>query len=149
MALSFRFQTILDLRKRTEEERQMALALAMQAAVALRRQEAQVQEEQSRLSARLAAALGHAWNPEEVQQHYRYLDSLQARRLRLAEEVTAAEAAVTEERNRLAEAMKERKTLEKLKEQERKAFLESHQKKEQTEMDDLNVARFSRPRWEP
>lgn len=122
----------------------MALAQALQAAAALRGEEARAQAEQNHLSAQLAAALGQSWNPEEVQQHYRYLDSLQARLVRLAGEVAAAERAVNEERNRLADAVKERKTLEKLKEYERQAFLESYQKKEQAEMDDLNVARFSR-----
>ena len=144
MLPAFRFQTILNLRQRTEDERQMELAQALQQAASLRTQRERLQAERLRLSARLKEALHGFWNAGDVERQYRYLNSLDQRLLHLAEDLRQAEEVVTEQRRHLAEAMKERKTMEKLKEYQRRTFLANYLQKEQEEMDDLNMTRYAR-----
>jgi flagellar FliJ protein len=144
MPPDFRFQTILELRKRTEDEQQMVLAQALQQAASLRAQWERLQVERARLAEKLKAKLHGPLDASEVEQHYRYLGSLDQQLAHLAEEVADADEAVLAQRHRLGEAMKERKTMDRLKENDLQAFLDNYQKKEQKETDELNLTRRSR-----
>lgn len=144
MSIDFRFQSILDLRKRSEEERQMELALTLQQVVALRGQRERLLAERLGISQMIKKSMQGALNATQVEQHYRYLYSLDRQIEHLAEEIHQAEEMAVAQRHLLAEAMKERKTLEKLKEQDRRAFLVAYNQKEQETLDDLNIARHAR-----
>lgn len=144
MPMEFRFQSILDLRKRTEEERQMALALSLQQMVALRGQKERLQAEQLRIGETIKTTLRGALDARMLEQNYRYLYSLDQEILRVGEEIQRAEEDVARQRQLLADAMKERKTMEKLKDQDRQAVLDAYRHKEQETLDDLNVARYAR-----
>lgn len=144
MAVQFRFQSILDLRKRTEEERQMALALSLQQVVALRGQKERLQTEQLRIGETIKTTLHGALDALTLDQNYRYLYSLDEEIRRVGEEIHRAEEEVARQRQLLADAMKERKTMEKLKDHDRQAFLDAYRHKEQEALDDLNVARYAR-----
>jgi len=144
MPPEFRFQTILNLRRRTEDERQMELAQTLQQAASLRAQRDRLLAERLRLSTRLKEALRGLWDGSDVERQYRYLESLDRRLHHLAEDIRQADEEVTAQRHRLAEAMKERKTMEKLKEYQRRTFLAHYLHKEQEQMDDLNVTRYAR-----
>ncbi|MBX3053626.1 MAG: flagellar export protein FliJ [Caldilineaceae bacterium] len=144
MSLDFRFQAILNLRKRTEDERQLELAQALQAVAALRAQRERLQNERLRIVEQLRETLTGFVDVSNIEQRYRYLASLDQRLHHLAEELAQADEEVLAQRGRLAEAVKDRRTMEKLKEYDRQSFLSAFQKKEQEALDDLNVSRFAR-----
>ncbi len=122
----------------------MVLAQALQQAASLRAQWERLQVERARLAEKLKAKLHVPLDASEVEQHYRYLGSLDQQVAHLAEEVAQADEAVLAQRHRLGEAMKERKTMDRLKENDLQAFLDNYQKKEQKETDELNLTRRSR-----
>jgi len=146
MPPQFRFQTILDLRKRTEDERQMELAQALQAVAALRARQERVQVERLRVAENLQGTLHGSVDAGNLEQQYRYLTSLDERLHHLADDLHQADETVVLQRHRLADALKERKTMEKLKEYAHQAFLNTYLHKEREAIDDLNVSRFGRQR---
>lgn len=144
MAPAFRFQTILEFRKRTEDERQMELAKALQAATSLRDRLETMQSERARVAADLQTTLHGPLDISDVELRYRYLGSLDEQVIQLAQMLADAEEEVLQQRIRLADAMKDRKTIEKLKENDREKYRNEHLQKEQKEVDELNVTRRSR-----
>lgn len=143
MLPDFRFQTILNYRKRTEDERQMELAQALQTVASLRAQRERLQSERLRLAEMLKGLLAGQLDTTGIERSYRYLNSLDQQLFHLADDAQRAEQAVAERRHHLAEAVKDRKTMERLKEYDRQVFVAAYSQKEQEEMDELNVARYS------
>ena len=144
MPPSFRFQTILDIRKRREDEQQMVLAQALQAAASLRARQQRMLEERLHTAEDLKATLRGPLDTSDVEQRYRYLSSLDLQLARLADEIAQADEAVLAQRNRLAEVMKDRKTMDRLKENDYQLFLNEYQQQEQKATDELNLTRRSR-----
>ena len=68
--------------------------------------------------------------------HLRYLERLQRRVVAQTEAVTRQEAVVEELRNRLCIIVRERKSIEKLRDRERNLWLQELKKSEQGEMDE-------------
>ncbi len=146
MAFRFRFQSVLNYRKRLVEERQMALALAQQRLLQLRQEIQELRERREALAARIQAELSGSLQVAQVRVHYAYLDWLDARLRELEQALEAAERSVEEQRRALEEALKRRKTLEKLREKDRRVFVEELERRERLILDDLGVARHRRLR---
>ncbi|MCL4832952.1 MAG: flagellar export protein FliJ [Caldilineaceae bacterium] len=143
MPPAFRFQTILDYRKRSESERQMDLAQALQMVVSLRAQRERLQSERLHLTETLKSALLGQLDTGSIEREYRYLAGLDQQLRHLTGDLQQAEQVVTERRGELAQAVKERKTLERLKEYDHQSFVTAWQQKEQDEMDELNITRHA------
>ncbi len=146
MAFRFRFQSVLNHRKRLVEERQMALARAQQRLLQLRQEIRELQERREALAARIQAELEGTLQVASLQVGYTYLERLDARLRELEQALEAAQRSVEEQRHALEEALKRRKTLEKLREKDRRAFVEELERRERLVLDDLGVARYRRLR---
>lgn len=144
MSLDFRFQTILDYRQRIVEDRQRHLADAQRAwRVEMDGLEA-LREQRERFAAQLEEMLKGILHVDEIEHHYRYLAALDLAIQAQQVVVVEAEAAAERARAGLEEALKERKTMEKLKEYDRDRLLEALAQNEAKAIDDLNIARFNR-----
>ena len=144
MSLDFRFQTILDYRQRIVEDRQRHLADAQRAwRVEMDGLDA-LREQRVRFAAQLEEMLKGVLHIDEIEHHYRYLAALDLAIQAQHTVVEAAEAAAEKARANLEEALKDRKTMEKLKEYDRERLLEAIEQNEAKAMDDLNIARHAR-----
>ena len=144
MPPAFRFQSLLNYRQRCVEDKQTALARAQQHLRACQTGLAQLRKEHARLVSQLEAALHGYLTAEEVQRRYRFLAVTEKRISEQEERIVAAQQTVVSARQELAEALKERKTLDKLREYDQQAFLSEVQRKEMAALDDLNIGRFVR-----
>ncbi len=144
MTLDFRFQTVLDYRQRLVENRQRELADAQRA---WRREVAGLDslcEQRARFAAQLQQMLGGILHVDEIEHHYRYLAALDLAIQAQQALVDEAEIATEASRSQLEEALKNRKTLEKLKEYDHDRIVEAIQQDEARALDDLNISRHSR-----
>ena len=144
MSLDFRFQAILDYRQRIVEDRQRHLADAQRAwRVEMEGLDA-LREQRVRFAAQLGEMLKGVLHVDEIEHHYRYLAALDLSIQAQQTVVDAAEAAAEQARANLEEALKDRKTMEKLKEYDRERILEAIEQNEAKAVDDLNIARHAR-----
>ena len=144
MSLDFRFQAILDYRQRIVEDRQRHLADAQRAwRVEMDGLDA-LREQRARFAAQLEEMLKGVLHVDEIEHHYRYLAALDLAIQAQQAVVEAAEAAAEQARANLEEALKDRKTMEKLKEYDRERILEAIEQNEAKAVDDLNIARHAR-----
>lgn len=143
MASRFRFQTLLNYRKRIEDERRLDLARADQEVARLRREIQAVEQEMQQIASQARQAFNGRLDVNRAQYAHQYLVALEETLARQKTALQAAEQAADAARGRLAEAMKARKTLEKLKEYDRRSFLEKLARKEREQTDDFNLARYN------
>ncbi|RME56724.1 MAG: flagellar export protein FliJ [Caldilineae bacterium] len=143
MASRFRFQTLLNYRKRIEDERRLDLARADQEVARLRREIQAVEQEMAQIASQAHQTFNGRLDVNRAQYVHQYLVALEESLARQKAALQTAEQAADEARNRLAEAMKARKTLEKLKEYDRRSFLEKLARKEREQTDDFNLARYN------
>ncbi|MCB0112530.1 MAG: flagellar export protein FliJ [Caldilineaceae bacterium] len=144
MSLDFRFQAVLDYRQRIVEDRQRHLADAQRAwRVEMDGLDA-LREQRARFAAQLEEMLQGVLHVDEIEHHYRYLAALDLAIKAQEAVVETAEEAAEAARADLEEALKERKTMEKLKEYDRERLLEAIAQDEAKAVDDLNIARFGR-----
>ncbi|MEZ4636117.1 MAG: flagellar export protein FliJ [Caldilineaceae bacterium] len=116
MSLDFRFQAVLDYRQRIVEDRQRHLADAQRAwRVEMDGLDA-LREQRARFAAQLEEMLQGVLHVDEIEHHYRYLAALDLAIKAQEAVVETAEEAAEAARADLEEALKERKTIEKLKE---------------------------------
>lgn len=144
MTISFRFQTLLDYRHRIVEDRQIELAETHRQLVAAQDLLAQMLANRARFGAQLQGIICGVLRVDEIEQQYRYLAVLDEQIESQRAVVSLAEEAVESARARLEAALKERKTLEKLKEYGEQGFAAAMRQRESKQIDDLNIVRYSR-----
>lgn len=144
MPPGFRFQTLLDYKNRIVEECQLALAQRQQRLQQLQARHVQLQTERQTIAQQLQASLQGALAVVEVQHRYRYLASLDRRIDAQIDQIHQAQGAVDEARQALEFALKECKTLEKLREYDQDMWQTQLRHKESRILDDLNIARYRR-----
>jgi flagellar protein FliJ len=140
----FRFQTLLNYRERIVEDRQIELAEAQRALVAATAELERLQQERRRYNEGLQRLIQGRLRIDEIEHHYRYLVSLDQRIEAQRGQVATTESAAEEVRARLEDALKDRKTLEKLKEYDEQNFQTAQRQHEANALDDLNIVRYSR-----
>jgi flagellar FliJ protein len=141
---TFRFQTLLNYRERIVEDRQIELAEAQRAQAAAEADLHRLQRDRARYEEGLQGLIQGILRIDEIDHHYRYLATLEvqieAQQVRVAE----TEAAVEAVRARLEAALKDRKTLEKLKEYDDESLQAALRQYEANTLDDLNIVRYRR-----
>jgi flagellar export protein FliJ len=141
----FRFQSLLEYRKRLVEDQQVALAQAQRVVQAAQTELARLRAERDYFAQQLTETLSHgSLRVDEVEHQYRYLAALDQRLQAQAQAVAEAESAQEQVRAGLEQALKERKTLEKLQEHDLAEFRESQRKQERDVLDDINISRHAR-----
>ncbi len=142
MAPPFRFQTILEYKHRRVDDLRLEMARKQQALQRLQGERSQLRETRARVAEELQAKMERGLPIHAVRQTYQYLDYLEQALMNLNERIARAETEVAEIRDRLADAMKERKTFEKLREYAMAERQMRLQKREAEALDDLNIARY-------
>lgn len=142
MAFKFSLESVLKVREHEEKIQKQKLAEEMMK----KKKIDQVKEDvQSRLRSYLnSSQSGEAQHIQTIKRHGRHI--LQTHELiqKLNSEADEADKSVTEVREKLASAHKNRHILEKLKESEQKMFARRLQQSEQKTMDEVATQSFSR-----
>jgi flagellar FliJ protein len=134
----FRFEPVLKQRKREEQERQRELATRELVAVNL-------QHDLKRLDESLKSAaedlrtnhLTGAIDLNYLAAHRRFLGAMRRQGLAIVQQIAAAQVHVDEARRKLAEAAKQRKVMERLREKQFARWREDQARREQAEMDEI------------
>ena len=142
MASPFRFQTLLDYKSRRVDDLRLEMAHKQQALQRLHRERVRLQETHTRVADELRVKMERGLPIHAVRQTYQYLDFLEQALVDVDEQIVHAESEVADVRERLAEALKERKTFEKLREYAMAEQRTRLQKREAEALDDLNIARY-------
>lgn len=139
----FRLQIVLEHRERIERDKQRVLAGKQRDLALAQGRLAELNADYARTGEELR--LRHAeLDTMELYNYYQYLDFV-LRGIRSSEErVAACEAEVAHAQRVLAEARKQKKILETLKERRREAFDVEMRAAEQRDLDDLNARRYGR-----
>lgn len=141
----FRLQSILEFKEKREEEEQRELGRRLEA---LSREEALLvglqhlqharQEELTEKSSRSSL------NVNEIQMYHDYEKRIQREISAQSIRVQQAQVDVDDQRQRLLEAVKEKKTYEKLKEKHQAAFAAEVEAEERNLLDDIATTKFAR-----
>ena len=142
---TFRFETLLRVRKQREEEEKRVVASRLREIRQLeQRQEALVNRINEHTDLARQAMRNQMLDLEHLKLGRSWVVRLRRGVLETQAEITKNRAILAQERSRLAEAAKQRKVLDKLKEKRRERFLFEEARREQAEYDEMNVQRFAR-----
>ena len=147
-AFAFSLQRLLDAKEALEQSAEEKLS-ASQRLLGCEK------EKQTNLSARARGQIGKiesfqgAMTPRhKLSVHLRYLERIQRHIVAQAEAITRQEMVVEELRNRLCVIVRERKSVEKLRDRERNLWQQELKKSEQKEMDERAAVGFLNRRAE-
>jgi flagellar export protein FliJ len=140
----FRFETLLKLRRQKEDEAQRTVASRMGH---IRELEKRQEALQSRIASQSSASrmvLGEqTLNLDEIRLSRHWMIRLRQGLLQAEAEMRTQRAILASERTRLAEAQTNRKVLSRLKERRLDRYFAEQQRREQAELDEMNVLRFA------
>src|SRR5450432_4593573 len=136
----FKLEGVLRQRKYVEQEKQRELAIRQSQFVELQSALTQLQNmvQQSNEDVRRNHLVGKL-NMEFLAAHRRFLTGMQRQALGLMQRLALAQRAVDEARSELAEAAKQRKAIEKLREKQFARWREELAKREVAEMDEIGM----------
>ena len=136
----FKLEGVLRQRKHVEEQRQRELAV-------IRGEMAQLEAELNALNAQVTAAsidvrdnrLIGKLDMSFLAAHRRFLLAMQRRGLTMMQKMALVQRQIEEAQANLAEAAKQRKIIEKLREKQHQRWLEESSRKEQALMDEISM----------
>jgi flagellar FliJ protein len=146
MSFRFRLQRVLELREEAEQARARALASAQDAAEAARRAEEALAALRASSRAEIEAAQAELPRVGHLHGLGMVLESLEARLAGAAEMRTTAEHQVQQAQEELADAARERRILDRLKEKHAEEWRAAEAQKDRVQMDEIALARFARQR---
>lgn len=140
---SFRFETLLKLRKQREDEAKRIVSERLNRIRTLEeRQEAIQQRIATEVSEVRGEMQAYKLNTDQIRLGRHWITRMRQGLLNAEAEMRTQQAILAAERRQLAEASTERKILAKLKEQRLERVLTEQRQREQAEMDELNTLRF-------
>ncbi|MGL4343734.1 MAG: flagellar export protein FliJ [Cellulosilyticaceae bacterium] len=141
--VKFKLQSVLKLREQAEEAEKRELGR-------LRMQEAQLHKQQEVLLRQMAelrqhyeASVSGAIHIREIESIRQYLKVLEMKKKTLEEELIKMASQISQQQQRLHDAMKDRKMMDKLKEMKYEQYLEEEKQKEQLLTDELVSYKYS------
>ncbi len=145
MTRAFRLQSLLDYRRQLEEERTRMLAEATQAESEARLAlDARRSERDAQAQAIADGALAGSFDAPTYVQSLAYLDALDLSIRRQVEVLAAARTRVSADRERLVEVLKEKQSLERLRDRQAAEAALEDGRREARDVDDLNTGRYVR-----
>jgi flagellar FliJ protein len=135
---NFSLQGFLELKQKLEDQEKLKYGEAL-AALEIERQKfnALQTDEKNQIESLKLSIQKSALNPREIDEYYRYLDWLRNKISIQENEVSAASENAEQMRVNLVAAMKERKTLETLKDKAHQEYLREEQLAEQKIVDEI------------
>ena len=143
---NFRLETVLQHRRRTEEDCQRKLAAALTDLAREKRGLAGLENSRDQGREEFQHKLKSHMTASEMLFYQRYFDQLAVYIAEQKRKVAAAEQLFEKRRTELAAALKKRKVLDKLKEKQMIAAVKKGLKREQDFMNEMAVVRHARPR---
>jgi len=140
----FSLQKILDIKSARESHIEQCLAAAIVDADATRDRINELQSELRELLARLDALRGSAGRSDRLRSHLQYVDSVHEGIDERSGILLSQERRIDTLRNRLIDAIRERKTLERLREHERQEWATANRRAEQKLTDEAATSLFAR-----
>jgi len=141
----FRFEALLRLRKRIEDEKKRVVASRLREIVSLERRQSLLRQQiDLQTQALREASQDQPVDVDEMKWSRHWLTRLRIGVLEAEAELAAHRAMLAQERLNLVDARRDHEVLERLRERQREAFLAEASKREQTENDEISVMRFSR-----
>ena len=143
---TFRLETVLQHRRRIEEECQRKLAAAVADLAVEKRDLAGIENSRDRGREEFQQKLKSNMTASEMVLYQRYFEQLALDIADRKRKVAAAAQLFEKRRTELVAALKKRKVLEKLKEKQMAAAAKKELKREQDFMNEMAVVRHPRPR---
>lgn len=140
----FRFETLLKLRRQKEDEAKRAIASRIGQIRDLEERQKALQNRIEQQSTRSRLILGEsALRLDDLRLSRHWVTRLRQGMLQAEAEMRTQRAILAAERTKLADASKDRKVLARLKERRLDRYFAEQQRREQAEMDEMNVLRFA------
>jgi len=138
----FRFDSLLQIRSAREDACKRTVAARLQKILGVRQKRAELEQQlrEQTDGLRLCLAERRA-DLDHLRMSRHWISRLQLRILETESTLAAEQSILAQERAALAEARKQTRVLEILKERQRTAWLEAEGRREQRETDDMNAAR--------
>jgi flagellar export protein FliJ len=141
---AFRLEPLLKLRRQREDEKKLAVAGRLREIGSLEgRRQTLLGEIQGQTQAMRTWLSGGRLEVNDLRLGRHWLLRLQRGVLETEAQISTQRAFLAQERTELAEARKDTKVLERLKERRRAEYLALLNRREQIELDDLNATRFA------
>lgn len=141
---TFRLETLLRLRQQREDEHKRIVASRLRK---IRTLEGHKHVLETRIADQVESMRELLVQPQtdidELKTGRHWMGRLRCGVLEMGAAITANRAILAQERSNLANARKEAKVLERLKERQHEAFIAELERQERAESDDLNVTRFA------
>ncbi len=140
----FRFETLLKLRRQKEDEAQRTVAARMGHIRELeKRQEALNSRIEGQASSSRMVLSEKTLNLDEIRLSRHWMIRLRQGLLQAEAEMRTQRAILASERTRLSDATKNRKVLSRLKERRLDQYFAEQDRRDQAELDEMNVLRFA------
>jgi len=140
----FRYETVLRQRQCVEDERQRELAKVLRQRMIVQNQLAHMQQTIRESRQNLSDTLVGKVNLDRVGQFARYSAQSAMRAQQIAVELARLEKQVETARARLAEAMRQRKAMELLRDREHARWKQEQQRRETAELDEIALQGYVR-----
>ena len=140
----FRLQSLLGLKEKLESQKEIEYGLAIKKLEEEREKERLLKQRQADTLAGFTKQLETKIEPASIAQYNYFLEVLKEWIAAQETAVAAAVQFVEEKRLELVEAMRERKSLEKLKENDLEAFIEEEKHDEQKQVDAVVSYKYGR-----
>lgn len=140
----FRLETVLDLRKRKEEEVQQKLSKILDMERIVREELDSIRQKQFSYRQKIEKLKSNIGKINDLLTYQCYVDSLQNQIEELEKRLYEIGQLVMQVRQELAEAAKERKIIEKMKEKDLEEYMFMVRNKEISQLDEIGVIREAR-----
>lgn len=140
----FRFETLLKLRERREDQAKRAVALRLRQIMELEDRHHRLEDQISQQTDAVREVLvGGSLNVDDLKMARHWLVRLRQGVLQTDAEIAGQKAILAQERAALALARKDARILENLKDRQYSTFAAQLQRQEQLELDEMSVTRFA------
>jgi len=140
----FSLQNVLNHRINIEEEREREFALAMQVLLSERKKLEDIENKITKEFHELSMVETGSFSSKDFMDYKKYIESLENKKIQQHKIICKVESGVEREREKLIEATKNRKVLDRLKEKGMKKYLLDINRLEQNELDEIAVLKYAR-----
>lgn len=141
---AFRLQAVLGIREKMEDLKKNEFGKAVSELAAARQKKADMERQKADCIDGFRDSIATGIDPLDIRQHNQFIEKLKKMIKAQEQVIIRAEAYVEEKRAELVEAMRDRKTLEILKESDFEEFLTEEKKSEQKVVDEIVSYRGSK-----
>ena len=140
----FRLQSVLSIKEKVEDLKKNEFGKAVGILAAERQKKVDLENAKADNVISLRTSINEGIQPEDIRQHNQYIDRLKQMIKHQEQVIIRAEAYVEEKRAELVEAMRDRKTLETLRDNDFEEYIIEEKKAEQQVVDEIISYRGSR-----